>query len=674
MDVGGARLLSPAAGDNMMQVHFGTVRGSAYWGSVPPTLKLTHQYHKADDRGGASVAEVEVTGPESALWEVLTWLGRPVDVLGEFAEVVWSGMVNDVRVAVGSYTLSVSLDGLYNRIAVTYTESSPDGAQDTLTTAWAENAGSIARYGYKELVYSLGQDSTTTVAEAKRDTLLGKRARPALKPIVSNEDSKALVMCVGWAETLAWRTFQRLEGRIEHDGDAGVSYPVGWRISASTDIGMGDYGLHDRLARLGGLQTGHVIQVVSDGGVHAETAGLTTVAGVATSDGVDTYTNDTIFFDATDDVFDNDAGLGFIRSNEYFTVSGSGSNSKPHWCETTGTGTVKVSPGVTGAIVSEGVGPTITITQGHKVEVETAYSNVIPTHDTYSVYLRGERVAQSFTPSIDIEATYLAVQVGKSGAPSDYLACELYSDSSGAPGALLASGGLLAASVPTAPGWVWWTITTTTLSAGSTYWVVVRRTGSVSSTDHWVLQMTSAASGTCLVYDPVGATWVTEPSGHYMPYKVWAAEDTGLQMRRILADCGQFFASYDVPETGLVSNPYRDNGMNAWQEFEKLLNIGTSAGERLIATVTPQRTLVVAVEGNYDAGLAVHMMRDGTLWRNTTRVPLGYLPVGEWCVLDVPESLTSELGTGAMFISEAEFDAGRGLALTGTSGEEDDQL
>lgn len=657
----------------MMRVDFGTNLGGAYWGPVAPALTVRHNYHKANDRGGSSVAEVEVTGAEDALWEVLTWLGRPVDVLGVYAEPVWSGMVNEVRVTVGAFTVAATLDGMYNRIAVTYTESSPDGAQDTLTTDYAEDAGSIARYGTKELVYSLGQDGTTAVAEAKRDALLAKRARPTLKPTVANGDSRALVLCVGWAETLNWRMFERLEGRIEHEGDGGITYPVGWRITSSTAIGMYNYALHDLNATLGGLQPGHVITVDS-GGSPAYNDGPTTVASEASSDGVDTYVANTVFFDADNDIYDNAQGLAFLRRDEFFNVSGSAQNSQVHLTDGTGAGYVTTKAGITGAIVGEAVGPTITMTQGHKVDVATNYSPLVPGGGTFTVTLRGERVAQSFVPSLSLTATYVGLQAGKRGTPSDNLAIDICSNSSGAPGTVLATALLSPSQVPSSPGWVWWTFAGVALTAGATYWLVVRRDGAVSAVNHWVLQMTTSASGSCSVYDPYTGTWGAEPSGHYMPYKVWSAEDTGLQMRRIMADCGQFFASYDIPTTGLSSNPYRANKMTGWQELEKLLNVGDSSGNRLIATVTPQRSLIVRAESALDEGLAVRLQRDGTLWRNTTQAPPGYLPVGEWCLLDVPESLRSQLSAGAMFVSEAEFDADKGLALTGTSGEDDNQL
>lgn len=657
----------------MMRAHFGTTLGNAYWGDVPSTLTVAPSYCKANDRGGSSVAEVEITGTEAALWEVLAWLGRPVTIYGDMAQPVWWGMVNEARVTVGAATYTTSLDGMYNRIAVAYTESSPDGAQDRLTTDYAEDAGSIARYGTKETVYSLGQDASTALAVAKRDQILAKRAYPAIRPALGGGDVRALVLCVGWTETLRWRTFNRLEGRIEHEGNASVTYPVGWRVTGSTSIGMYNYALHDLQATLGGLQPGHVI-VVDSGGSPAYNDGPTTVASGATSDGVTTYVANTVFFDPDNDIYDNAQGLAFLRRDEFFNVSGSAQNSQVHLTDGTGAGYVTTKAGITGAIVGEAVGPTITITQGHKVDVATNYAPLVPGGGTFTVYLRGERLAQSFVPSLSMTATYIGVQAGKTGSPSDNLAIDLCANSSGAPGTVLATATLTAADVPTLPGWVWWTFTPgVALSAGTTYWLVVRRTGSVSAVNHWVVQMTSDASGSCLAYDASTSTWGAEAGGNYLAYKVWSAEDTGAQMRRIMADCGQFFTSYDIPDTGILSNPYRANDMTGEQEFFKLLEGGTSGGQRLIAKTTPQRSLVVSAEPLLDVGLAVRLQHDGSLWRNTTRVPNGYLPVGEWCLLDVPQSLRSML-SAAVLVAEAQYDADRGLSLSGVNDSEDVQL
>lgn len=652
----------------MMRVYLGTNLGSQYWGEVPQTLTLAHRYHKANDRGGPVVAEVEVTGPIAALWEVLTWLRRPVEILDDFAVPVWWGMVNEVRLTDGVFTYAATLDGLYNRVAVAYTEASPDGGQDRLTTAWAEDSASVTRYGAKELVYSYGQNATQAQAEGKRDLLLAKRAKPTIKPSVSMGDVRALLVCTGWYETLKWKRFERLEGRVEHDGENGITYPIGWRIVGSTNIGMYDYGLQDLAATLGGLEPGHVV-VVDSGGSPAYNDGPTTVLGNATSDGVQTYTANTIFFDAIDDIYDNAQGIGFLRRGEFFTVSGSAQNSQVHLCEGTGAGYVTVTSGATGAIVGEAVGPTITINQGHKVEVATNYSLLVPGGGTFTVKLRGERVAQSFVPGESMTVTEVALKVGKSGSPADQIAVDLCANSSGDPGTVLATALLTGSQVPSAPAWTWWTFAGVSLTAGTTYWIVVRRTGGVSATSYWPVQMTTDASGSCRVYD--GATWYAEPAGQYLPFKVWAGEDTGVQMGRILADCGQFFNSYSIPATGITSNPHRDGDMDGLTEFEKLLGGGDSSGNRLVVRVTRNRSFVVTTEPLLDEGLAVRVDRSGSLWRNTTQLPAGYLPAGEWCLLDVPESVKSQLGAAAIFVSESQFDDSRGWSIVSANGEDD---
>ncbi len=123
-----------------------------------------------------------------------------------------------------------------------------------------------------------------------------------------------------------------------------------------------------------------------------------------------------------------------------------------------------------------------------------------------------QKQAQSFKPSISAKIGRVNLVVSRSASPSDNIQCDIFSDSSGSPGALLQSADstIAAASVNGAVTFnftsgVW-------LISGQTYWIVLSRTGALDDDNFYSISVTSDlvvdhyTDGTSLRYS--GLVWL----------------------------------------------------------------------------------------------------------------------------------------------------------------------
>ena len=123
--------------------------------------------------GGSRAASVTLFGNKTNLWEALQWLRCPLVVFDERRRTCWNGYVNEIHVRVGAVEVRVGLATMTNRVAVRFSYIPPGGelSGDRLTTAWAEDAGSQAEFGIKELLRSAA-GMTPATAEQLRDAVL----------------------------------------------------------------------------------------------------------------------------------------------------------------------------------------------------------------------------------------------------------------------------------------------------------------------------------------------------------------------------------------------------------------------------------------------------------------------------------------------------------------------
>lgn len=619
---------------------------------MPDGLEFAVEWFSAHALGGAEKAEIRVSGAEDALWELMGWLRRGVTIRNGYGSVVWHGFVHEVRVTAGRRTVGVSLAELRNRIKVRYTTLDAEGASIYSETAWLEDSQSIYAYGTHEWKPSAGSDLSDSEALRQQEQMLAFYGQPLPVLSGSNDEAGGLLLCSGWWSALDWVYFESLSGRVEHDVSGDWQQAIGWRLT-STEIGFWQKRLFHLGAQLGALREGEKV-VISGSGANNATR---TVAGTASQEAV-SVTATTISFVSSDDIFDSAGGLGALRSPEMIRVSGDGDNDGFHLLEQASATALNTDTSLGGGLSTYAAGPSITIEQGHSIETAESGTTEAPGATVTVAHL--DQVGQAWQTTESWPLGKVAIRCMRVGTPAQPLVVEMRSNSGGAPtGTVLASASVAAADVPTAMSWVWaqfdrsWSPTAATL-----YWLVVRTAG-LSATDYFAVELDSeeiAPDGAALLW--TGAAWTAvTPSAASLPFKVWGEVDAALVLADVLA-ASPMLVTVDVPVTmGVWLNPYAAGEQTALSVAKRLMGLGTTTGERLAATVGPERgvsvrALLAAGETDWRWGV------DGLL-RLASGGPVeeGLLPAGRFVWVDgVPQAWGLErLRTG--FVERAQYDA-----------------
>ena len=120
------------------------------------------------------------------------------------------------------------------------------------------------------------------------------------------------------------------------------------------------------------------------------------------------------------------------------------------------------------------------------------------------------------------------LRAGKRGTPTDALRLELCADAGGAPGTVLASAEVSAATLPFTPGWVRFALAGPTLSADTPYWLVFSRTGGLDAANTFTAQVSEELSypgGECRLWD--GGTWSLRQPPADLGFCVEGAQSAG---------------------------------------------------------------------------------------------------------------------------------------------------
>lgn len=177
--------------------------------SVPP-VRYAPKWYTWHAIGGPRAAEIGVSGSAEALWEMVEKLRCPIEVLNEQGEACWWGFINEVQIGIGAWSIGVSLETMYNRVAVAYSLVNPGSATvgTRATTTWTQNDDSVSTYGQKEFRGSL-DGATATQADAARNALLAECRYPIpdIRPRAQSNELTATLSCLGWWETLGWRYY-----------------------------------------------------------------------------------------------------------------------------------------------------------------------------------------------------------------------------------------------------------------------------------------------------------------------------------------------------------------------------------------------------------------------------------------------------------------------------------
>ncbi|MDF1520698.1 MAG: hypothetical protein P1P73_09480 [Brevefilum sp.] len=190
--------------------------------SAPIFTGLNEQILRLDwsAEGGPAQAHIRLTGAGDKLIAAYRLLRCPVMVRDKAGTPVWWGYVEDVVVYLEGARISVSLAGLYNKVSVRYSFISPNnGIADQACTDIAEDIVSQEEYGVKEITlqrYGIDDDFALNL----RDTFLKGAALPrsALSQNQPGKQDRVVLKCAGWFKSLAWQSYQNLEGFYANPG------------------------------------------------------------------------------------------------------------------------------------------------------------------------------------------------------------------------------------------------------------------------------------------------------------------------------------------------------------------------------------------------------------------------------------------------------------------------
>jgi len=165
--------------------------------------------------GGPYQAEIRVTGPDAALWELMEILRDKVWIRDHKGEEVWWGYVAEVEVtALNPYSESkskvrvgASTDTMYNRVAIAWEDIAVGTyAGPRYTTDWEQDNFSVSEFGIKEGLFSGTSATDVTLVEQAQDTLLSQKKYPIPKIELNvTGESYATIRCRGWWDTLNWQ-------------------------------------------------------------------------------------------------------------------------------------------------------------------------------------------------------------------------------------------------------------------------------------------------------------------------------------------------------------------------------------------------------------------------------------------------------------------------------------
>jgi len=618
---------------------------------VTHRFKLTPARYAAKARGGYRRAEITVVGDETGLWDCLNWLRYYVRIRNEQSVVVWYGVVVQVHVRSGALTVGKNMEKMANRVAVKYTEEQADGASVDKITAWAQDDRSVARYGQRELKLSDG-DTTAAKAEAQRDTELAKRKYPSVTIDIGDVgDASAALICSGLYDMLDWEYYEDTTGVIRNE-DSDMEHLLGWSVTAG-EIGFRDGRVHDILCRLGNWIPDNQV-VVTGSSYNNKTL---TVDGPGDGQ-TKTYTANTIHFEPQDDIIDSANGLAIFESGEMVSVIGSGQaiNNGYRWVKTEGAAYIEVTPAT---IVNDTPAGNVTIQQGHSAPVAESLTQE-GAGASLTITTLGQKLATSFiAPTPGWLAKEILIRVRKMGAPSDGVRVALYTNNAGVPGSSVASVTVNGADISTTADWVTFLFTSgVTLSAGGTYWIVVDRTGSFSHGDVYAVGMDSElgfANGGVKVWN--GSAWVDRTPNADLSFQIWGHEQTSTIVKRVL-DSASFITSTMINDASSVYERfYREGDETAMAEADRLLDSGTVTGQRLLVSITPERTAHIYVPDDKQV-LNYRLDTAGKLYdANGSLLPMGYLPAGKWINLTgLPVTWGALASISPFFVEEAEYD------------------
>jgi hypothetical protein len=637
---------------------------------VPSNVRLSPAQWAAEATGGPTSATIVLAGDAQSMMSLATWLAYRVEIVSD-GTAVWWGEVDAVRVTTGGIEREMTLDGMANRIKVLYSTAVAGGGIEAAEADWVEDATSIARYGKRELVHSARGNMTATQAAALQARLLatGKDPQRRLQFADSDKQATGEIQCRGYWRRLNDVYFQQLAGLEEHNPSGGTAIPVGLGFT-SAYLGFIDADppqMHEIFGKLRLFGDYEGILFVVAGTTHNDN-----LYGVEGGDNrAPVAYSSTFNFEPNDDLYDevNSTGLEFIATDDIIWHEGSAYNDGARRVKTTGGRHIEVSPGWNSGYNTE-LGVNGTIYRGSKValipHIDPNVLNEAPNGvivETVTAY--GQRVYQTFALGYNNDWTVNAIELRARavGAPSDNLRVSLYTDSAGAPGTLLESVTMAAASLTDKVDWVSFAFANTTaLAYGTTYGIQIDRTGAMDAANFYEVEIDpDGGYGRGALYWYGDAAW--RPLTGDLIFRCLGATDTVTQIAGVISAAGIEIGTTLVESlSAIYALQYRGDDERAMSIIDDLLAQGTSTGGRLLATTVSGQ--IVRIYAQPVATSRLWVWRDGALQAAAGAPALaGWLPVGVWVHLDDVLLAGVWAGLSPLFVERASYQPGKGWTL-----------
>jgi len=614
--------------------------------------------------GGPDAAEVRLTGSADALsLAAFNLLRCGVRILNPDGLEVWAGMVWGVDLSLGGSGYSVTLDDVANRAKVLYTGLGTDGKTDSFETDWIDDDFSQAIYGIRETRVNLSGDADATMAATRAAQEL-RKALPQAGRGGGSGDGVTL-HCVGLIRELDNRYYSYAGGRVEYEGGNTISHPIGCQVSSNqfafSRNTRGFSSFSDDLPPIPKHSQFSVAGSLSNNGTYtvAEPAG----------DATQTYAATGLWFTTTDDIHDNNAGLGFLTIGQHLKVSGGLANDGQYIVDGSGADHVTVEGA---GVVDEGsssspVSGTLTAAQRLETAEGIAADEMQNDATTFIVKVVGERVAQRFQVDGAFGALWrVGVMASVVGAPTDDLLVSVYDEATGVPGTQIDTGLLSASGVGTESEFHWVEMDgagANTLAAATNYYVVVQRTGAFDSSSYWVIEIEEddLYSEQALFFD--GTNWATRPTAASMPFRVWSGLDTTAKMAQVIDGLRDVITAVDVADAaGVLVNPYEDGSRRGLDILDGLREMGCADGSGLVIDVIPDRRVLIRKQ---PASWGYQRIRIGAedkpIFALGGAVPAGQLFVGEWAKdMNAPAQVAAIAPLTPIYIESMEYTAAEG--------------
>ena len=197
-------------------------QGQGYQIGIPNVeFSVTNFTNK--NTGGAYSAEISASGSIEAVAALSDLLMCGVDVLNDRNDGVWWGFVREVVISIGNVEIGFSIDGMYNKVQVAYTEALTGtgvyGARKT--TSWVTDTDSISRYGTRAIQLSGGNYTDAQAASVAAEYLALHKLPQITRRFSQSAPSvqgkaTARIMCSGWYETLSWLYYSNAAGSVAY--------------------------------------------------------------------------------------------------------------------------------------------------------------------------------------------------------------------------------------------------------------------------------------------------------------------------------------------------------------------------------------------------------------------------------------------------------------------------